>query len=71
MLKCTPLSCHEPWFAINAIDDPKLETQKKAGGPEAAGSRTESERRAPSPGERAAEGGRKRGRATPEEPAPA
>lgn len=21
MLDCTPLSCHEPWFAINAIDD--------------------------------------------------
>jgi len=21
MLKCSPLSCHEPWFAINAIDD--------------------------------------------------
>jgi hypothetical protein len=21
MLKCTPLSCHEHWFAINAIDD--------------------------------------------------
>jgi hypothetical protein len=21
VLDCTPLSCHEPWFAINAIDD--------------------------------------------------
>jgi hypothetical protein len=21
MLDCSPLSCHEPWFAINAIDD--------------------------------------------------
>jgi hypothetical protein len=21
MLDCTPLSCHEPWFAINEIDD--------------------------------------------------
>jgi hypothetical protein len=21
VLECTPLACHEPWFAINAIDD--------------------------------------------------
>jgi hypothetical protein len=21
VLDCTPLSCHEPWFALNAIDD--------------------------------------------------
>lgn len=21
VIDCTPLSCHEPWFAINAIDD--------------------------------------------------
>jgi hypothetical protein len=21
MLDCAPLSCHEPWFAINAVDD--------------------------------------------------